>query len=157
MVGSSTGPASPSADKYGASQPNQPRPSGYRRTPLAPDWTTERERQSGTVGSPLVNDVTQQFSGLTTNGTTTVDREVGTDTRSRSRERERERTHTTPHPSHRVPTTSQQLPQTTQPAATTQKPSNPRNILLTWSRRTPGPSTTKKPGEPTAPVHTHLL
>jgi len=148
MVGSSTGPASPSGEKYA-------RQSSYRRTPLAPDWTTERERPSGTVGSPVVNEVTQQFSGLTTNGTTGGDREGGTDTRSRSRERERERTHTTPHPSHRVPTSSQ-VPTTT-PSSTAQKPSNPRNILLTWSRRTPGPSTTKKPGEPTLPAHTHLL
>jgi len=152
MVGSSTGPASPSADKYGSSAPRQ---SNYRRTPLAPDWTTDRERQSGTLGSPVVNDVTQQFSGLTTNGTT-GEREGGPDTRSRSRERERERTHTTPHPSHRVPTTSSQVPTAT-PSSTAQKPSNPRNILLTWSRRTPGPSTTKKPGEPTQPSHTHLL
>jgi len=151
MVGSSTGPASPSGEKYVST-----RQSSYRRTPLAPDWT-ERERPSGTttVGSPVVAEVTQQFSGLTTNGTTGGERE-GTDTRSRSRERERERTHTTPHPSHRVPTSSSQVPTTT-PSSTTQKPSNPRNILLTWSRRTPGPSTTKKPGEPTLPQHTHLL
>jgi casein kinase 1 len=143
MVGTPSGPGSPAGDKFTTQRPS------YRRTPLAQDWN-DRERTSGTVGSPVVADVTQQFSGLSTNGTGPSDSR-GESHDSRSRSRERDRTHTTPHPTHRATTTG--LPTS---SSTTQKPSNPRNILLTWSRRTPsGPSTTKKPGDPTPLPRAH--
>jgi len=138
MLGTSVG-----GGGAGTTSPTRQSSSSYRRTPLQPDWT-ERDRTSPPVGSTGVGEVSQQFSGLTTNGTT-GEREGG-DSRSRSRDRDR---HVTSHSSsHRLPTstttnststssTLQSAP-TASSSSTTQKASNPRNILLTWSlRKTP--------------------